>query len=85
MSGGGGGWGWGEPDDYEETQSDSTEDLNCIFNINNLTDTRIGEEQRPYSCQCCKSTEAERTSDPDFVCICQRVSVTERILDVFAE
>ncbi|OXA55377.1 uncharacterized protein LOC110849213 [Folsomia candida] len=71
-------WGWTPTYDYDESNSDSGEDINCIFTISNLTDTRIGLEQRPFNCACCKSTEAQRTSDPDFVCICQRVSVTER-------
>lgn len=71
------GWGW-SPDDYEESNSDSAEDISCIFTISNLTDTRIAIEQRPFNCACCKSTEAQRTSAPDFVCICQRVTSLER-------
>jgi len=58
---------------HYEDDDDSNEDSNCIFNVN-LTDTRLGVEQRPYNCECCRSKSAQVTSEPDFVCICQRVA-----------
>jgi hypothetical protein len=64
--------------DDDDDDDDSSEGSNCIFNVN-ITDTRISQELRPYNCECCRSKAAEVTSEPDFVCICQRISAKNHV------
>lgn len=59
---------------YFQSFNDETDDANCILSVNALEDWRLGEERPPYVCDCKRSKEAENTSRPDFICVCQRVS-----------